>query len=84
VKYAAQALEAAKQTHKRLKQADITLRKTSRRLSDIAGTLAFADRPAVNDAVKQIEELRMKLLEVMFELNGKSEKKPSGEDPKKN
>lgn len=84
VKYAAQALEAAKQTHKRLKQADITLRKTSRRLSDIAGTLAFADRPAVNDAVKQIEELRMQLLEVMFELNGKSEKKPSGEDPKKN
>ena len=84
VKYAGMALESAKQTRKRLKQADITLRKTSRRLSDIAGTLAFVDRPAVNDAVKQIEALRMQLLEVMFELNGKSEKKPSGEDPKKN
>ena len=84
VKYAAKALESAKQTHKRLKQADITLRKTSRRLSDIAGTLAFVDRPAVNDAVKKIEDLRMQLLEAMFELKGKSEKNPSGEDPKKN
>jgi YesN/AraC family two-component response regulator len=84
VKYAAKALEAAKQTRKRLKQTDITLRKTSRRLSDIAGTLAFADRPAVNEAVKKMEELRMQLLEVMFELNGKSENKPSAEDPKKN
>jgi hypothetical protein len=66
VSFAGQALDSAKQVRKRLKQTDITLRKTSRRLTDVAGTLAFEDRPAVNQAAKQIEDIRIQVLELMF------------------
>jgi len=66
VTYSQKALEAAKRTHKKLKDTDLTLRKTSRRLSDVGQTLAFEDKPAVKDAVEKIEQVRSELLKMMF------------------
>lgn len=73
VAYAQKALDSAKQGRKRLKQTDITLRKTSRRLADVARTLSFEERPPVTQAVEQIEEIRDQILDIMF-----SGKKKSG------
>lgn len=66
VSYSHKALEAGKRTHKKLKETDITLRKTSRRLADVGQTLAFEDKPVVKDAVEKIEEIRSELLNIMF------------------
>lgn len=82
VSYAQKALVSAKQTHKRLKQADITLRKTSRRLADVARSLAFEDRPPVNQAVDEIEEIREQILELMF--GGKKKSETSAPPPDEN
>lgn len=79
VGFAQKALDSAKQVRKRLKQTDITLRKTSRRLADIAGTLAFEYRPPVNRAVKEIEVIRMQILDIMFGPAKKSEKRSPAE-----
>jgi len=66
VTYSEKALEAAKRTRKKLKDTDLTLRKTSRRLSDVGQTLAFEDKPAVKEAVEKIEHVRSELLKMMF------------------
>jgi hypothetical protein len=66
ITYSQKALEAGKRTHKKLKETDLTLRKTSRRLSDVEQTLAFEDKPLVKDAVTKIEQIRSQLLALMF------------------
>jgi hypothetical protein len=83
VGFAQKALDSAKQVRKRLKQTDITLRKTSRRLADIAGTLAFEYRPPVNRAVKEIEVIRMQILDIMFGPSKKSDKQMPAEGDQK-
>jgi hypothetical protein len=81
--YAQKALDSAKQTRKRLKQTDITLRKASRRLSDVARSLTFEERPPVNQAVDQIEEIREQILGIMFGDKKKSATPaPPAEEPK--
>jgi hypothetical protein len=66
VTYSQKALDAAKRTHKKLKETDLTLRKTSRRLSDVGQTLNFEDKPVVKDAVEKIEQTRSQILGLMF------------------
>ncbi len=66
VTYTQKALDAAKRTHKRLKETDLTLRRTSRRLSDVGQTLAFEDKPVVKEAVEKIEQARSQILTLMF------------------
>jgi hypothetical protein len=66
VTYSQKALDAGKRTRKKLKETDLTLRKTSRRLSDVEQTLAFEDKPLVKDAVEKIEHVRSQLLTLMF------------------
>src|SRR5262245_14766266 len=66
VTYSQKALEAAKRTHKRLKETDLTLRRASRRLSDVGQTLAFEDKPLVKEAVDKIEQTRSQILALMF------------------
>ena len=66
VTYSEKALEAARRTHKKLKETDLTLRKTSRRLSDVGQTLNFEDKPVVKDAVERIEQTRTQILALMF------------------
>ena len=75
VRYAAHAAEAAQKSGKHLKDTEILLRQTARRLDDVRKTLSFEDRPYVEAAVKQVEKLRQKLLEQMFGVSSKESKK---------
>jgi len=74
VHYAARATEAAQKSGKHLKDTEILLRTTSRRLDDVGRTLNFDDRPYVEAAVKQVEKLRQQLLDHMFGAPSKESK----------
>ncbi len=75
VRYADRATEAAQKSGKHLKNTEILLRQTARRLDDVRKTLNFDDRPYVEAAVKQVEKVRQKLLDQMFGLSSKANKK---------
>jgi hypothetical protein len=64
--FATVATEAARKSGKHLKDTEILLRATARRLDDVGRTLNFDDRPYVQTAVKQVEKLRQQLLDHMF------------------
>jgi hypothetical protein len=66
VTYAEKSLEAARKTHKRLKEADMILHRTSRRLNDVNMTLAFEDRRSVKAAANRIEDIRLQVLNLLF------------------
>jgi len=74
VHYAARATEAAQKSGKHLKDTEIVLRATARRLDDVGRTLNFDDRPYVEAAVKQVEKLRQQLLDHMFGAPSKESK----------
>lgn len=74
VRYAARAAEAAKKTGKQLKNTEILLRETARRLNDVSKTLNFDDRTYVEAAVKQVEKSRQQILDQMFGLPSKESK----------
>ena len=74
VQYAARATEAAQKSGKHLKDTEILLRATARRLDDVRKTLNFEDRPYVETAVKQVEKLRQQLLDHMFGAPAKESK----------
>ena len=63
---ARKAATAARNSKKKLKETEMSLRRTARRLSDIGGTLAVDDRPAVEQAVKELYSIEDQLLEVLF------------------
>ena len=75
VRYAGRAAEAAQKSGKHLKNTEISLRATARRLDDVRKTLSFEDRSYVEAAVKQVEKLRQELLEHMFGPQSKESKK---------
>ena len=75
VRYAGRATEAAQKSGKHLKDTEIILRATVRRLDDVGKTLNFEDRPDVESAVKQVEKFRQQLLDRMFGLSSKESKK---------
>jgi len=75
VGYASRAAEAAQKSGKHLKDTEILLRQTGRRLEDVRKTLNFEDRSYVEAAVKQLEKVRQKLLEQMFGPQSKESKK---------
>jgi hypothetical protein len=66
VSYAQKARDAARRSNKNLKQTEITLRETSRRLEEVRRSIAVEDRPYVETAINQVEGLRKELLEQMF------------------
>lgn len=66
LKYAAKARDAAIQSHDSLKQTEIHLRETQRRLESLKRSLSVDDRPAVDAVEKQIEQFRQDLLDAMF------------------
>lgn len=74
VRYATRATDAAQKTGKHLKETEILLRSTARRLDDVRKTLNFDDRPYVEAAVKQVEKLRQQLLDQMFRVSSKDSK----------
>ena len=66
VSYAEKARDAAIQSRKRLKQTELAIGRTARRLNDISKTLAIDDRPAVEQAVKKLEHIQDQLLAALF------------------
>src|SRR5215469_9449500 len=64
--YADKARDGAKNTHHKLKQAELTLHKASRRLADIAQSSAVENRPAIMAIVKRIEAADDEILDQMF------------------
>jgi len=64
--YSDKALQAAHQYRKKLKETELTLRATSRRLNDVEQTLAFEDRPLLKQVVEHVEDIRSDLLHLMF------------------
>jgi hypothetical protein len=66
VTYSRTATETATTANKRLKQTEIELRKLQHRMRDIGGSLNIDDRPPVEKAVQELEQLRASLLAKMF------------------
>jgi hypothetical protein len=66
VKTAERALEFAEAHRKRVKQAEIELRKASRRLEEVARTVEFESREPVTQAAKKIADVRTAMLQVLF------------------
>ena len=66
VSYATRAAQVAADTGKKMKQAEINVRRISARLQDIARGLSFDDRPPVTAAVDTLEKARTDLLSRMF------------------
>ena len=64
--YADKAREAAKNKHHKLKQAELMLHKSSRRLADIGESLAVENRPAITAVVKRIEAADDEILNQVF------------------
>ena len=64
--------DAATKTRKREKNVEIDVRKIADKLRDIKRTLAFEDQPPVEQAIRQLEDIRTTLLKEMF---AKKEKK---------
>src|SRR5690348_10110430 len=64
--YADKARDAAKKSHHKLKQAELTLHKSARRLSDIGQALSVEDRDAINRVVKKIEAADDDILNQVF------------------
>jgi exonuclease VII small subunit len=66
VTYSEKARASATQTRKHLKNVEIAVRKISEKLRDIKRTLAFEDQPPLEQAIKQLEDVRTALLKEMF------------------
>jgi hypothetical protein len=66
VSYSEQATEAATQTGKKIKHAEIELRKMAHSLRDLKRTIPFEDQPTVQEAADRLEKLRTELLTKMF------------------
>ena len=64
--YADKARDGAKNTHHKLKQAELTLHKASRRLADIAQSSAVENRDAIMAIVKRIEAADDEVLNQLF------------------
>jgi phage-related tail protein len=66
VSYAGQATEAATQTGKKLKHAEIEVRKMAHKLRDMKRSAVFEDQASIQDAVDRLENMRSELLAKMF------------------
>jgi hypothetical protein len=75
VTYSEKARDAALQTKKRLKNVEIDVRKIADKLRDVKRTLSFDDQPAVEQAIRRLEDVRTSLLQEMFAKEKKKESK---------
>ena len=64
--YADKAREAGKKSHHKLKQAEMTLHKSARRLADIAQSVAVENRQAITQVVNRIEAADDDILNQVF------------------
>jgi hypothetical protein len=68
VTYCEKASDAATQSGKKLKDAEITIRKITHKLGDIKRTVNFDDQAPLQEAVDHLERVRTQLLSKMFDL----------------
>jgi hypothetical protein len=73
VTYTEKAADAASQSGKKLKDAEITVRKIAHKLGDIKRTVNFDDQGPVQEAVDRLEHVRTQLLTKMFDLGKASQ-----------
>lgn len=64
--YADKAREAAKNSHHKLKQAELTLHKSARRLADIGQSLAVENRQAITAVVNRLDAADDDILNQVF------------------
>ena len=64
--YSDKVRDTAKNSHHKLKQAELSLHKSSRRLADIAQAVAVENRAAIEAAVKHIEAADDAILNQVF------------------
>lgn len=69
--YAAMARDSAIQSRKHEKQAEIAIRKMTRKLSDMKHLLAREDQEPAQNTIEQLERIRDDLLAAMFEKGDK-------------
>ena len=68
VTYCEKASDAATGSGKKLKDAEITIRKIAHKLSDIKRSVNFDDQAPLQQAIDDLERVRTKLLSKMFDL----------------
>lgn len=68
VSYCEKASDSAAQSGKKLKDAEITIRKIVHKLGDMKRTLNFDDQAPVQEAIDHLERIRTQLLTKMFDL----------------
>ena len=66
VTYAEKAAASAEEKGHKIKNAEITLRETARRIDEVRRTLSIDDQPPLKEAVERLETLRKELLKKMF------------------
>jgi hypothetical protein len=66
VSYAQKATSSAAEKGHKIKDAEITLRETARRIEEVRRTLAVDDQPPLKEAAEKLEALRKQLLQRMF------------------
>ena len=66
VDYAEKATASAREKGHKIKDAEITLRETARRIEEVRRTLAIDDQPPLKAAVERLEGMRKQLLQKMF------------------
>jgi len=64
--YATKARDVAIEHHAKMKEIEIELRETQRRLNSVKRTLAVEDRVPVDGVEKKLEQFRQDLLDAMF------------------
>jgi hypothetical protein len=68
VSYTEKAGDAATQSGKKLKDAEISVRKIAHKLADIKRTVDFENQAPLQDAIDHLERIRTQLLAKMFDL----------------
>jgi hypothetical protein len=68
VSYTEKAGDAATQSGKKLKDAEITVRKIAHKLADMKRTVDFENQAPLQDAIDHLERIRTQLLAKMFDL----------------
>jgi len=68
VSYTEKAGDAATQSGKKLKDAEITVRKIAHKLADMKRTVDFDNQVPLQDAIDHLERIRTQLLAKMFDL----------------
>ena len=75
LKYATRAHDLALYYRDKMKETEITLRSTQRRLDSLKRTLSAYERPSVERVEKQLEQFRQDILDAMFAPPKKEKKK---------